>query len=465
MSGKAGAAVDLDWDDIQGNVLRGYGFAYAHHLVLSVVDGDAARRLLRRLISAVTPCTPWVTRPEVTLNVAFTHRGLAALGVASEDLDSFPADFREGMRRRAVTNLGDVGADDPDNWETEGVQHPAAHVLFLIGSDSADACDQRRSELVADVLDHGFTVVANQPAAHLTASDEVAGSWQKIEHFGFADGVSQPPIEGARGPTVVEGHGTPLEDGRWAPVKPGEFVLGYPDEEGDLPPAPTPSQLSHNGTYLVYRKLAQDVAGFRRLIAERARLHGVDESLLAAKMVGRNPDGSPLSSRAEARPVTPEDERWWDNDFRFADDERGAVCPVGSHVRRANPRDALATSPELVSRHRLLRRGVPYGPPLAADAVEDDGADRGLLFLAYCASIRRQFEFVQREWLNDGNVFGAGHTTDPISGHGTGGRRFALELDGPLVLSGLPQLVQVRGGDYLFQPSLTGLRYLAGAGG
>lgn len=468
---KTGGVVDIDWDDVQGNVLRGYRFDHAHHLVLSVGDPDGARRLLRRFTSAVTPAAPWYEKPDTTLNVAFTHRGLAALGVDEESLASFPEEFREGMRARARDHLGDVGADDQDNWETDGVQHVDAHVLFMIYGRTAEGADERRSQVVADALDHGFRLIATEALSNLAGP----GGWdarKRIEHFGFADGVSQPAVEGARQPSIVEGNGTPLADGTWRPVRTGEFLLGYPNEEGDAPTLPQPEALSRNGTYLVYRKLGQDVAGFRRIVAERAEAHGLDADLLAAKLMGRETNGAALHPEGELAGEQPGvDTEPRDpaavNDFRFYEEDRsGHGCPVASHIRRANPRDGLGLQPELISRHRMLRRGMPYGPPLPDGVLEDDGVDRGLLFVACCANISRQFEFVQREWLNDGNTIGVGHTADPIAGHGTAPRAFSFDLgddSGIVVLANLPSLVQVKGGEYLFQPSLTGLRFLAGA--
>lgn len=467
---KTGAVADIDWDDVQGNVLRGYRFDHAHHLVLSIGDADGARRLLRRQASAVTPAAPWYEKPEATLNVAFTHRGLAALGLDQDALASFPPEFREGMRARSLPHLGDVGPDGPGEWETAGVQHADAHVLLMVHGSSAEKADERRSQVVADALDHGFGLVATEQLQNLPGP----GGWEarkRVEHFGFADGVSQPAVEGARQPSVVEGNGTPMDDGGWRPVRTGEFLLGHANEEDDAPPLPEPDVLSHNGTYLVYRKLAQDVAAFRRVVAEKAELHGLGPEVLAAKLMGRETNGAQLhpdGDEAGEQPgvdTEPRDPAGV-NDFRFADDGPGHGCPVASHVRRANPRDALGVNPELVSRHRLLRRGMPYGPPLAEGALEDDGVERGLLFVAYCANISRQFEFVQREWLNDGNALSVGHTADPIAGHGIAPRTFAFEApdgSGPVVLANLPRLVRVRGGEYLFQPSLSGLRYLAGA--
>lgn len=470
---KNGDVADIDWDDVQGNVLRGYRFDHAHHLVLRVGDRDGARRLLRRHASAVTPAASWYEKPEATLNLAFTHRGLAALGVDEDSLASFPPELREGMRARCRDELGDVGPDDPDEWEADGVQHPEAHALFMVHGNSEETADERRSQVVADALDHGLELVATEHLTNMAGS----GGWEgreRIEHFGFADGVSQPAVEGARQPSIVEGNGTPLGDGTWRPIRTGEFLLGYPNEEHDAPRLPEPEALSRNGSYLVYRKLAQDVAGFRRLCVERGLTHGIDPDLLASKLMGRETNGAalhPAGELAGEQPGVdppPGVDHAAVNDFRFEEDGRGRGCPVASHIRRANPRDGLGVQPELVSRHRLLRRGMPYGPPLPEGEFEDDGVDRGLLFVAYCADISRQFEFVQREWFNDGNTLSVGHTADPIAGHGTAPRTFCFEgpdNSGPLVLSDLPRLVQVRGGEYLFQPSLTALRYLAGADG
>lgn len=469
--------VALDWDDIQGNILRGYDFDRAHHLLLSVTDPGAARRWLGELVDQVTPATLWTTRPISTLNVAFTHRGLGALGVDERSLASFPEDFRQGMRARAGDHLGDVGPAAPGGWEPAGAHHPDVHVLLMVHGGTTEAGDASAFLLAVDAAEHGLALIG---AEHMTAlrapSAEGRARGRLVEHFGFTDGISQPAVQGAIGPTVVRGNGTPLRDGRWRPVRPGEFVLGYPDEEEHAPPVPRPEVLVRNGSYLVYRKLAQDVAAFRRATAKLARRHGLDPAVLAAKLVGRRADGAPLlppemetateagpgTGMAAAEPASSAGR----NDFRFGGDPRGRGCPVGSHIRRANPRDGFGLAPELVSRHRLLRRGMPYGPPLPADATEDDGVPRGLVFMAYCASIQRQFEFVQRAWLNDGNAFGVGYTPDPIVGHGAAPRRFALERPGrpPVCLDGLPPVAWPRGGEYFFQPGLRALSHLASVG-
>jgi Dyp-type peroxidase family len=353
------------------------------------------------------------------------------------------------MAARAA-DVGDVGDDAPTGWEPEGPHQPDAHVLVMVHAPAADDCAAAADAAADAATAAGLTVLARQPLANLrgpgAADDPV-----RMEHFGFADGVSQPAVDGALAPTVVPGNGTYLGDGRWRPVRPGEFVLGYPDEEEEAPPLPGPARLVRNGTFLVWRKLAQDVAGFRRFLAARAAGgDGGDADRLGAQMVGRWPDGSPYGDALV--------------DPAAGTGPGGSVleaCPAGSHIRRANPTRALPLVRGLVSRHRLLRRGMPYGPPLLPGVTEDDGVARGLVFVAYCASISRQFEFVQREWLNDGNVVGAGHTTDPIAGGGGAERRFAVPGPRPRVLGDVPRFVRTRGGAYLFQPSLAALRDLA----
>jgi Dyp-type peroxidase family len=451
--------MDLDWHDIQGNVLRGYGFDHARHLVLRVDRAADGRAWLGRIAAAVTPGRVWRDRPVSTLNVAFTAAGLAALGVGEAIMRGFPPEFVAGMAARAGA-LGDVGDDDPAGWEPAGPHQPGAHVLVMVHAPAAADCEAAADAAADAATAAGLAVLARQPLTNLHGPDGDADP-MRVEHFGFADGVSQPAIEGALAPTTVPGNGTFLGEGRWRPVRPGEFVVGYPDEEEDAPPLPGPARLVRNGTFLVWRKLAQDVAGFRRFLAERA---AVDDpggaARLGAQLVGRWPDGSPYGD-ALADPTRGDATRAAPGPGPAGGDAALAACPAGSHIRRANPTGSLPAVRGLVSRHRLLRRGMPYGPPLPPGVSEDDGVARGLVFVAYCASIRRQFEFVQREWLNDGNAVGAGHTTDPITGAGGAWRRFAVPGPRPRVLGDLPRFVRTRGGAYLFQPSLAALHDLA----
>jgi Dyp-type peroxidase family len=270
------------------------------------------------------------------------------------------------------------------------------------------------------------------------------------EAFGFRDGISQPAIEG----TDIPGS-NPHE----SPLKAGEFVLGYPDELSERPAIPQPGILGRNGSYVAFRKLHQRVAAFRRYLSEHAATDA-DQELLAAKMMGRWRSGAPLARC----PLHDDPELGGDsranNAFLFAgDDAIGYKTPCGSHIRRMNPRDADVAG--VVRLHRMIRRGTSYGPPLPPGILEDDGVDRGLMFAFVGAHLGRQFEFVQSEWMNDGNFFGGGAAKDPVGGANGGDGTFVYARR-PIRgrLAGLTRFVVTRGGEYCFLPGLRALRWL-----
>ncbi|HTN25153.1 MAG TPA: hypothetical protein VL120_14270 [Solirubrobacteraceae bacterium] len=256
----------------------------------------------------------------------------------------------------------------------------------------------------------------------------------------------------------------------WRSLAPGEFILGYPDEDTmtdaarRLPPAPA-DPLGANGTYMVWRKLHQDVALFRRALrAAAARWGDGDERRLAAKIVGRWQDGTPLSKCPDGPDPAFDAAAPGANDFRYGDDLGGRRCPVGAHIRRSNPRDALGHEGTLSMRHRMIRRGMPYGPPLPEGVTEDDGTARGLIFVSFQASIARQFEGVQGPWLADGNIFGLGHDRDYLLGDASGGGKMTIQGRRPFFLAPQQPFVTTRGGEYLFVPGIAALRAIADGG-
>jgi Dyp-type peroxidase family len=218
---------------------------------------------------------------------------------------------------------------------------------------------------------------------------------------------------------------------------------------------------------MVYRKLRQDVVLFRTTLREAATRYEHDEEMLAAKVVGRWRNGTPLVNSPDHPDPDFKDTATKSNDFRYLDDDAdGRRCPLGAHIRRSNPRDALGWpglggAGLLSFRHRIIRRGTPYGPALPIDAADDDGADRGLVFVCFNASISRQFESVQLQWLNDGNGFHIGHDSDFLLGSPLGTGKMTLQGDPPFFLSPQGPFVSTRGGEYLFVPGITALRALA----
>jgi len=443
-------ASPLDHDDIQGNILRGYGFPAAGYVFVHVEDGAAGRAWLGELVDPVTTDAEWVEgKPDHALNVAVTHLGLEALGVPDGLRSTFGAAFREGARARAGV-LGDVGPSDPARWHP-GLGDGTAHVLVTVNvrerATLADRVDAVRARV--ERPGSGLSVVHVRHGAMLGT---------RRDHFGFADGFAQPHVEDGDSPATAT----------WMPkrrrgarlMKPGEFVLGYEDEDGILPAAPA-QPLGDNGTYAVYRELYQDVARFRRFLRDSGPAVPGGEEMLAAKIVGRWRDGTPLVLSPDRPDPGIAGDRARIDDFGYKRDPDGYRCPLGAHIRRSNPRDALGWGDVRSKRHRIIRRGMPYGEPLPEGALDDDGAERGLVFVCFNAEIERQFETIQAQWCNDGNIFGLGTDRDFLLGGPEGEGKMTIQGHQPVFLSPPLPFVQTRGTEYVFFPGLDALRALA----
>src|SRR5918994_1115616 len=435
----------LDLDDIQAGALHERPSPYVGtYVLLRVNDPQDGRDLVRRLIPLLSPARSVLDRtPSAWMTVAFTYQGLTALGVPPESLDSFAPEFRQGMAARAV-ELGDVGDSGPDHWE-EPLGRPDVHIALATLAPDQASLDElvQRARRAQDEFP-GIDVIWRQDCYQLATGRT---------SFGFKDGIGQPAVEGV---------GTPRTNPGEPPIKAGEFILGYPDETGALPPMPTPDVLGRNGTYIVFRKLHTRVAAYRQYLRARASSRE-EEARLGAKMVGRWQSGAPLAvSPDEDDPALGAD-AGRNNDFGYGDDLRGFKCPAGAHARRANPRDALDDDGSVnVHLHRMIRRGTSYGPMLPEGTLEDDGEDRGIIFVFVGAHLKRQFEFVKTQWVNDGIFIGTPAEKDPLAGPNDGSGTFTIPQR-PIRrrLQGLPPFVVTRGGEYCYVPGLQALRWLA----
>jgi Dyp-type peroxidase family len=433
----------LELDDIQSGVLRPRPNPYAAVYILLRIDvAEAGRELMRRLASAVTPAAaPQRAGYDTFVSVSLTYQGLKALGLPAASLDTFSWEFRQGMAARAKA-LGDIGASAPEHWERP-LGSSEVHVVL-----TGVAPDEARMEAA---IARGRDAFADLPGVAPIWRQDCRAPPDHKEPFGFRDGISHPAIEGS---------GIPGDNPLEPPLKAGELVLGYRDEMGHFPAAPQPDVLGRNGTYVAFRKLHQNVAAFRRYL--RANSSGPeDEELVAAKMMGRWRSGAPLAlCPLHDDPALGADGART-NAFGFrADDATGYKTPLGAHIRRCNPRDADVAG--VVRLHRMVRRGTAYGPLLPEGVLEDDGAERGLMFAFVGAHLKRQFEFVQSEWINNGEFLGLGDAQDPVAGGREDGSFTIPKRPIPRRLRGLSRFVVTRGGEYAFMPSLRALRWLGG---
>ncbi|WP_212822934.1 Dyp-type peroxidase [Catellatospora sp. TT07R-123] len=435
----------MELHDIQRGVLSPRPSPYAATYILFRIDDPAhGRELMRRCADVVTSAAdPAGPLGETWVSVALTCQGLRALGVAQQALDSMAWEFRQGMAARA-TALGDIGPSAPEHWE-QPLGSADVHVVLV-----ALAPDQPRLDAAIDRARPAYEQLTGITA--IWRQDCYAPPTE-TEHFGYRDGISHP---------AVAGSGIPGSNELERPLAAGEFVLGYPDELGGTQTT-QPEVLGRNGSYVVFRKLHQDVAAFRRFLAGSAA-DAADQELLAAKMMGRWRSGAPLALAPERDDPALGADRLRNNTFGYADDAGGFTTPGGCHARRANPRDGAVAGE--VRLHRMIRRGTAYGPPLAEGAVEDDGVDRGLMFAFVGAHPGRQFEFAQTQWLNDGVFFGSASARDPIAATGDGPDEYVIPRR-PVrrKLVDLPRFVTTRGGEYAFLPGISALRWLGGLTG
>jgi Dyp-type peroxidase family len=470
-------------DNIQAGIFDPTALAVETHVFLAMTSGASGRAFLRSIISHIT--TEAQVAPgdgalgQVRVNLGITSPGLIMLGVDPSVVSSFPEEFRDGMAARAAI-LGDNGASAPSEWDP--TFRPAAdggptfHLWLMVQGPDAASRDAELAALAALAASHAVVQIGLEEGAQL--GPELAPA---KEHFGFNDNLSQPGIEGV-GQPVHPGQGTLQPDGTWTPIPVGCFLLGYPNGYGDPPSHPTDEALRQDSTFMVFRKLSQDVASFRGAVKETAGLLGLDEERCAAKFVGRWRSGAPLEITPDHDDPSivdaPETANAFSYDAAPFSDCDGVRVPRLAHIRRVNPRDSLGSRSIIdPTNHRIIRRSAPYGPYLPESADGDDGQPRGLLFRAFNASILDQFEMIQSEWVNNANeTNGLSTDRDPFVGSvepmGPPARQLTASFTIPIPSAdgssfscptrhGLPQFVTVKGGAYFFVPSLSALAHLA----
>jgi Dyp-type peroxidase family len=436
-------ASSLDFDDIQHFLMSRPPARAARYEFLTFSSAKGGRAWLTGLIDKVGTAKAvganvadarWVT-------VGFTSSGLRALGLSEASLASFPEEFRQGMAARADI-LGITGTNHPNHW-VGGLANSNLHAIVILFA--RDVTERERCQ-----REHEKHVKQCEGVELLSALDlEAIPPFDYAhEHFGYRDRLSQP---------VIAGGGAEPTPGSGPPIKAGEFFLGYADEDGPPAGMPQPETLSRNGSYVAYLRMEEHVGAFREFL----RQHGEtpeQQEWVAAKLMGRWRSGAPLVLTPDKDDPSLGADYSRNNDFNFKTmDPHGYGCPLGSHIRRMNPRDTAAN----MNRRKMIRRGGTYGPPLPEGAPED-GIERGIAAFVGCASLVRQFEFAMNVWANDPNFHELGNERDPIFGTQDG--TFDMTIPKRPIrkkIKGLPAFTTIRGGAYFFLPGIKALRYLA----
>jgi deferrochelatase/peroxidase EfeB len=519
---------DIDTADIQAIAKTAFAsLNAASYMLLRVVEASAARQWLR----ALAPASVANGRVEEAYQIAFTAAGLRELGLGEKIMDGFSSEFLEGMagNENRSRRLGDIGENHPRKWNW-GVGDREPHVLLILLASDAKRLEALVDSMLEQALDAGLSKIDV-----LTTSD-----MKGLEPFGFVDGGSQPSFDWDR----ARRPGTAADRDYTNLLALGELLLGYRNEYGLLTERPLlasddknaailqrdghPSgrgDLGLNGSYLVFRQLDQDVIRFWQWVAGEAARVGVEMEEFAESMVGRRLDGTPLADLTLGRSIPGVDADDADiNGFLYDSDPDGLSCPLGAHIRRANPRtgdepggrqgpldnllsmlgltvrhDRRATSSTLpwprnttvwpfarseddavasARFHRILRRGREYGEKLDRSEAIDPGTQdpkAGIHFICLNANIARQFEFIQSAWIASAKFAALTGEQDPLLGNREPFPTTPF-ADPPQCTdsftrpgaapncrhsTGLPQFITVRGGAYFFLPSLTALRWMA----
>lgn len=449
------ATAPVELKDVQGVAFYAYSeHPFARYLLLTLVKDDPRTYKWLHDLKVRTAHEAHNEGRKRTategVQVAFTVHGLMTFGLSRDDLKEFPREFLLGMNNATQAR---IMRDTPHTWTFGAHAQAPIHAVLMLFAQTEPALAalvaHHRAELAA-----AGAIVAHEDEGRILAESR--------EHFGFHDGISEPRVEG--GPRTK--HATRSS------IPAGELLLGYENAYSETTQSPVVRgfDLGKNGTFVVYRKFRQDVTRFWNEMRAQARPRGAETQeeaaiRLAASMVGRWPGGGSLAKYPHADPGFTSD-----NDFFYArEDPHGYKCPFGSHARRTNPRDMLppgrSESLTQTSRHRLVRRGRPYGKerPQPWKYTTDDGVERGLIFIAMCASLRRQFEFIQQTWVNSTKFAGLYDERDPILG-ALPGETAPYTLQAEPVrrrLVGLPSFIEMLGGAYFFLPGLRAIDWLA----
>jgi Dyp-type peroxidase family len=526
--------MDKQINDVQGLIRRGYkSLPAAQFLLLRIEDGPEAKKYFSFLADSFitssnksdTDGTPNNFDEKKAVQIAFTSTGLAQLGLANNILSTFSREFLEGMSysypdphnpdeeiRERSSLLGDVEANDPKNW-IWGNKDKRVDAVLLLYAETIEALDKLKTECFENPKKGLGEIVYTAVTLPYNPKEPIR------EHFGFSDGISQP---------IIKGFKKSEKASKDQLVNPGEIILGHENEyksyspspwfeeygmKTDLDPVPgftTRKDFGKNGSYLVFRQMEQHVEKFYKFAFNSSKETGPDPDAkaikLAAKMVGRWPEGQSLAVFPEHPSKPPHD---LNNFLYYNADKAGIGCPFGSHVRRTNPRDQIHAgrdkdpklSLEMSKKHRILRRGRIYGEPLAIDlkaesvlkaakdnafesknnnTVQDRWMDdanantntskpelkRGIYFMCFVSDISRQFEFIQSVWSNSSSFAELHNEVDPvISPRPTPTQKECNEFTTPQELvrnryKEVPEFTTVVGGAYFFMPGIRALKFM-----
>jgi Dyp-type peroxidase family len=458
---------DILLGNLQANILWAHGRDFARHLFIQFTgDGESARTWIRETIG------PTVTTAREQLDQIITREGkrdfngglvtgffLSAEGYKRIGLDTerFESVYRRGMKSQR-TNIGEAikGSRNKDpkvaTWEAPFQE--TIHALVTVADTTEGVAETAAGNIAASLA--GVGVVLTVEEGTVLRRKTVDNACEPVEHFGYFDGISNPLFTKR---DLDKDRPENKKRAEWDPGAPLSLVLA--DD-------PHSNETDAYGSYLVYRKLSQNVMEFNERVMALASAMNMNPDLAGAMVVGRFKDGTPV-----LRADVPSPGQEVANDFNFKEDRDGFKCPFHAHIRKVNPRGTTPlTSSESERKRRIVRRGIPYGLPMpgVADPMPSDPdpmAPRGLLFMCFQQDIDRQFEFIQRTWVDSvifpkGILLQSDTGDDPLIGQDPDeAQRWPKswgDAEAGRKAFNFESAVTLKGGEYLFAPSIPFLR-------
>jgi Dyp-type peroxidase family len=461
----------LDRQDVQGFIIKGYGYPLTRVLLLSFPDEARGKSFLRWVSPQITSACPWSrgAKPEPLVNLGLTYRGLQVIGLQavlqknvnrklvlapSPPLHNpFPLEFRQPPSEQTLGDKSDQ--DKPETWwngKGNDAIFPLLHAALFVYAKTTAVLDASVAQILAKAGELGVEQLVTGADGLPLGGPALSG---RRVHFGYVDGVGQPDVDWDNS-TPVAGK-----------VARRHFLLGEPTS--DVQSSPDPVQTLDffvNSGYAAFRWMSQDVPAFEEYLTQNGpklapHLPLADaRELLAAKLIGRWRSGAPLV----VSPNQDDPSLANVNQFKYEpQDSDGMRCPFSAHIRVTNPRDEqLKDNAKDDGVPPLLRRGLSYGPEWIRGT--NDNADRGLLGLFLCVSLERQFQKIMR-WMNVNDfspVFDSILPTpvDPLStivGRVPGQQYLIPTAAGPVSIPLARSFVRSRGTAYFLLPGITTL--------
>jgi Dyp-type peroxidase family len=451
------------FNNLQGNILKGHGREHTTHIFVRFNGGRKAKaqQWVREFADRITTCQTQLKDTEVFKRNCVSGGMFVGFLLSAKGYQYFGHDagvnfpnasaFRGGMAEGSRIEKNSLNDPPQSQWELGFRDNIGIHAMILLADNDVNKMGNEARKIIEEISDFGKILTIEYGNAIKNANGD------GLEHFGYVDGISQPLFFKDEMDKYNKSNDNTTQL-KFNPSASLDLVLVKD---------PLSPEIDSFGSYFVFRKLEQNVRGFKmaeKKLAEDLKLKGDDDERAGAMIVGRYEDGTPLTESKTDGLIG----SGVMNNFNYDDDQAGAKCPFHAHIRKSNPRSSEGDKKRI-----MARRGITYGHRNVSTDIELDFAQMptknagvGLLFMSYQQSIDNQFAFIQRSWVNAPNFIKGGVGIDPIIGQdrvenistGDFAKTYNDASSSSMEKQSFNSFVEMKGGEYFFAPSIPFLK-------